>query len=160
MSSEITKHISGLKHYNDVKELLQFQKLSIVQVGKHLSALRKDGRFRYVFGDSDRSQSWAEWVRYEFKISESYASRSIDIYDILIKKLGLTQEEILDADQNSLYKLLPAYKHEKITEEQLREYLPLTRNEVQQKLNPHQHTSEKKPSFAICDVCGHMFKSG
>ena len=160
MSSEITKHISALKHYETVKELLQFQRLSIVEVGKHLSALKKDGRFRYVFGDSDRSQSWAEWVKYEFKISESYASRSIDVFEILVKQLGMTQEEILEADQNTLYKLLPAFKHEKITEEQLREYLPLTRNEVQQKLNPHEHMTDKKPSFAPCDVCGYMFRCG
>lgn len=137
--SPVQKHVEAQKHFFAAKQIIGLQNKSIIILGRHLLYLKKDGRWRYVYGDSDFNQRWEYFCEHELKISPSRASRAIDAYAILHKQLQIPEAEIIEADQNTVFQLIPAFKRGDITEEQVRELLPLKRKDVKEELDPHEH---------------------
>lgn len=135
-------------------ELVQWQHRSILELGKHLLALRKNDLWRKVYGDTDQSQTWTGFLIHEMKISRSHADRAVDYYEIVHKKLGIPSQDIQSADGETINRLLPAYKRGEVTDEQFKEYLPLKRNEIREALNPHEHEWAEPETIRRCTVQG------
>ena len=156
--SILVKSKEAQDHIKEVHKYLNAHKASIIEMGRHFSALKKDGLWRKAFGDTDRTQTWNSFVDYEFKISGSYASRAIDVWEELKTRLGIDDALIVQADQAVVYKLLPMVKNEDIPKKQVEAYLRMNRHEFDEEragCEDHEFGNER---YGKCIQCNSFKK--
>lgn len=141
------------EHVKEVHKYLNAHKATIIEMGIHLSALKDKNLWRKAYGDTDSSQSWNGFVENEFKISGSYASRAIDVYEELKRRLGIADKLIIQADQIVVYRLLPMVKSEEMGKEEVERYLKMDRHQFQEERAGCEEHEFGEERYAKCIQC-------
>mgnify|MGYP000627920115 CR=1 FL=1 len=91
--------------FQKLVELAKIRSTTYVAVGKYLSQIRQENKFKLIMGDD--KASWSAFLATpEIKgliSNEANAYRYVAIYEKYIKELGLSEKEILGLDTVSLY---------------------------------------------------------
>lgn len=121
------------------KALLGLVRGSSVRVGQLLYEIKQQ---------LDKDVDWGDFLRDEFDIGESFASKLMKIHQVLVLEGGVSQEDIEGIDGEKLYLVagLEGSAQEKVSMART-----LTRREIKEHRNdqkPHEHIP-----VSICKVC-------
>lgn len=126
----------------ETRQLLNAVRGSSIKIGQNLYELRDT---------LDPQTDWATFIRDEFDISDSFASKLITIHRVLVLEGGLSQEKLEGIDQEKLYL---ASRLEGTPEEKLAKARTLTRSELKQTKNDEESTPHGFKKVCYCGICG------
>lgn len=124
---------------SQTKELLNAVRGSSIKIGENLYNLKQN---------LPKEADWGDFIRDEFDIGESFASKLMTIHRVFVIEGGVSQEKLEGIDGEKLY--LSA-KLEGTPEEKVAKARTLTRRELKEEKNdevPHEHQP-----ISICKVC-------
>lgn len=121
------------------RSLLNAVRGSSVRIGQNLYEIKQQ---------LDKDVDWGDFLRDEFDIGESFASKLMKIHQVLVLEGGVSQEDIEGIDGEKLYLVagLEGSAQEKVSMART-----LTRREIKEHRNdqkPHEHIP-----VSICKVC-------
>lgn len=124
------------------KDLLNAVRGSSIKIGENLHNLKTQ---------LPEDTNWADFIREQFDISESFASKLMTVHRVLVLEGGLSQEKLEGIDQEKLYL---AAKLEGTAEEKIAKARTLTRSELKQTRNDEEPVPHEFQRVCYCSVCG------
>lgn len=121
------------------KDLLNAVRGSSIKIGENLHNLKTQ---------LPEDTNWADFIRDEFDISESFASKLMTVFKAFVLEGGVSQERLEGIDSEKLYL---AAKLEGTPDEKIAKASTLTRRELKEERNdeePHEHIP-----VSICKTC-------
>ena len=123
----------------NTRSLLNAVRGSSVRIGENLYNIK---------AQLDKDTDWGDFLRDEFDIGESFASKLMKIHQVLVIEGGVSQEDIEGIDGEKLYLVAGL---EGSAQERVSMARTLTRREIKEQRNdqkPHEHIP-----VAICKIC-------
>lgn len=124
----------------ETRSLLNAVRGSSVKIGQNLYELKQQ---------LPKDQDWGDFIRDEFDIGESFASKLMTIHRVLVLEGGVSQEKIEGIDGEKLYL---ATKLEGTAEEKIAKAKTLTRRELKDEKNDQDPCSHEE-TVVICKAC-------
>jgi hypothetical protein len=124
---------------DNTRGLLNAVRGSSIKIGQNLYEIKQQ---------LPKEQDWGDFLRDEFDIGESFASKLMTIHKVFVLEGGVSQEAIEGIDGEKLYL---AAKLEGTAEEKVSKARLLTRRDLKEEKNeevPHEHVP-----VSICKVC-------
>lgn len=121
------------------RNLLNAVRGSSIKIGENLFLLKEN---------LEKGKDWGEFIRDEFDISESFASKLLTIHKAFVLEGGISHAKLEGIDGEKLYL---ATKLEGTAEEKLEKARLLTRRELKESKNDeveHEHQAVQ-----ICSIC-------
>jgi len=121
------------------KDLLNAVRGSSIKIGENLHNLKTQ---------LPEDTNWADFIREQFDISESFASKLMTVFKAFVLEGGVSQERLEGIDSEKLYL---AAKLEGTPDEKIAKASTLTRRELKEERNdeePHEHIP-----VSICKTC-------
>lgn len=121
------------------KDLLNAVRGSSIKIGENLHNLKTQ---------LPEDTNWADFIRDQFDISESFASKLMTVFKAFVLEGGVSQERLEGIDSEKLYL---AAKLEGTPDEKIAKASTLTRRELKEERNdeePHEHIP-----VSICKTC-------
>lgn len=124
------------------KDLLNAVRGSSIKIGENLHNLKTQ---------LPEDTNWADFIRDQFDISESFASKLMTVHRVLVLEGGLSQEKLEGIDQEKLYL---AAKLEGTAEEKIAKAKTLTRRELKESNvdGGHVHGEETVQIYKCCGM--------